>query len=150
MGHAQQPRRRSWARWALIGLNIAFLGCARVQHDAEAPTPRLGDLQLPRRVTMGCPARLTVTFDAADGGNLRGDLRLVRRSSRGRETRQMMLDYDPDTGSRGQAWTQLTLTQPDVYWVYVQMADDHGHKSNVVKRGLIVDGTRPWKREQCE
>jgi hypothetical protein len=115
MGPGQQPRRRFWARWGLIGLNIAVLGCAPVQHDAEVPTPRLGDLQLPTRVTMGCPARLTVTFDAADGGNLRADVRLVRHSSRGREMRQMTIDYDPDTSARGRAGTQLTLTQPDVY-----------------------------------
>jgi hypothetical protein len=113
-------------------------------------TPRADDLRLtPPRVTIGCPVRVSVTFLDGDGSDIRGNMTIVRQTTRERDTQHLNVDYEFRTKSRGRAWIDVSLPKPDVYWMSVQLTDDHGHRSHPAETALIVDGTRPWSQQQC-
>ncbi len=97
---------------------------------------------------------MTVTFEDTDRDVIRVIVYL--RLQNGKTSLQSFLVpvvWPPEasaTAWRGEASVQL---RPEAYarhWYLVQVEDARGHRSNVLREILLVDGPLPWRQQRCD
>jgi len=124
--------------------------------DTPGPgVPRVTEVRLNRdRVVGGCPVTMTVAFEDTDRDVARVIVSLrLQNGKTSLQSFQVPVVWAPDASAtpwRGEASVQL---QPEAYtrhWYRVQVEDARGHRSNVLREILLVDGPLPWRKQQCD
>lgn len=129
---------------------------APLRVDPAGPgVPRVTEVRFNRdRVVRGCPVTMTVTFEDTDRDVVR--LIVYLRLEKGKTSLQsfpVSVAGLPDasaTGRRDDTSLHLHPEELGRHWYQVQVEDAGGHRSNVVREILLVDGPLPWRPQRCD
>jgi hypothetical protein len=156
----QQPKGRIaprlsglWRPGLAIAAVVALGACDRPFHlkDPSPDGPTISALELvPGRVTMGCPVTVRFHLEAPRAPVTRAFAESTRVRGRGRETRLAELAVDPAAvagKSAGDVAVPVGFASPGKYWYSVQVEDEGGRRSNVLRGRIVVEaggtGTPP-------
>jgi hypothetical protein len=139
--------------WLVLVVLVGLAACAAplAPGPPSPDAPRISSLEFsPERITLGCPVRISFHFEDPQGDVVRARARWrLEQSNTFVASGDLTLSVESgsvagDTDGE-KVSAPLTLDHHGTYWIYVQLEDAQGRKSNVLRDALLVDGTLPWR-----